>query len=344
MPIIAHNDLPTYERLRKEGKIILPRDFARHQDIREIHIGLLNMMPDAALEATERQFYRLIGGSNQIAQFYIHPFTLDSIQRGKKATDHIQLYYESFEQIQAQGLDALIISGANVSHAHLEKEPFWAQLKEVIDWANQSVTSTLTSCLATHAVIQFRYQQKRQPMGYKKWGVYPHQVVESHPLVNEINTQFDVPHSRYNAISEAQFKQAGLKVLVTSEQAGVHLATSEDGFKMVFFQGHPEYDAISLLKEYKREVILYRTGARSDYPPFPEHYLNPQARAILNEYAYQNKPDFPEKLLAKTIKNTWHDTAEAVIGNWVGLIYQITHPNRHIPYMDGIDPLNPLNL
>jgi homoserine O-succinyltransferase len=86
MPIVAHNDLPTLQRLRSDGTtIVLPAERAANQDIRELHIGLLNMMPDAALEATERQFFRLVGESNPIAQFYVHPFTLDAIPRGEKA-------------------------------------------------------------------------------------------------------------------------------------------------------------------------------------------------------------------------------------------------------------------
>ena len=85
MPIVAHNDLPTLQRLRSDGTtIVLPAERAANQDIRELHIGLLNMMPDAALEATERQFFRLVGESNPIAQFYVHPFTLDAIPRGEK--------------------------------------------------------------------------------------------------------------------------------------------------------------------------------------------------------------------------------------------------------------------
>ena len=68
MPIVAHNDLPTLQRLRSDGTtIVLPAERAANQDIRELHIGLLNMMPDAALEATERQFFRLVGESNPIA-------------------------------------------------------------------------------------------------------------------------------------------------------------------------------------------------------------------------------------------------------------------------------------
>jgi Homoserine trans-succinylase len=78
MPLVAHSELPTFHRLQQEGTTVLAHQRAIHQDIRELHIGLLNMMPDAALAATERQFFRLIGEANQIAQFYVHPFTLDS--------------------------------------------------------------------------------------------------------------------------------------------------------------------------------------------------------------------------------------------------------------------------
>ena len=76
MPLVANSQLPTFKRLEQEGETVLNRDNAVKQDIRELHIGLLNMMPDAALAATERQFFRLVGESNSIAQFYMHPFTL----------------------------------------------------------------------------------------------------------------------------------------------------------------------------------------------------------------------------------------------------------------------------
>ena len=95
MPLIAHSSLPSFERLKQQGETILSKDRAAHQDIRELHIGLLNMMPDSALEATERQFFRLIGHSNQVAQFYIHPFSIKSIKRGDVATKHIQKHYKT---------------------------------------------------------------------------------------------------------------------------------------------------------------------------------------------------------------------------------------------------------
>ncbi|NOQ64026.1 MAG: homoserine O-succinyltransferase, partial [Methyloprofundus sp.] len=258
MPLVAHTQLPTFQRLREEGEDILNSDRASHQHIRELHIGFLNIMPDAALEATERQFFRLIGACNQIAQFHIHPFTIDGLPRGAKAQAHIDQYYETFEQLKLDGLDALIISGANVTHPQLQDEDFWLPLTEVFSWAKQNVTSILCSCLATHALIQYCYDIERTPLPEKRWGVFSHTVMDrKHPLTAEINTRFDVPHSRFNEVFAADLQQKGIKVLVASAEAGIHLAVSPDGLRIVFFQGHPEYDDISLLKEYKREVMRY---------------------------------------------------------------------------------------
>jgi len=355
MPIVAHNELPTFERLREEGQTILTPDRAVQQTIRELHIGVLNMMPDAALAATERQFFRLVGESNPIAQFYLHPFTLPELPRDEAARAHIGQYYDSFEQIRAEGLDALIITGANVTHPDLPQEPFWEPLRTVFDWACENVTSVLCSCLATHAAMQFRHGEKRSPLpGGKRWGVFPHRVIRTtHPLINDVNTQFDVPHSRFNDISAAQFREAGLHVLAESTQAGVHLAVSADGFRVVYFQGHPEYDTVSLLKEYKREVLRFAAGERADYPPFPDNHFKPREQAILNEYRVRLEAaqsagsparEFPESLVAGHLDNTWHDTAEAIVGNWIGLVYQLTHEQRNLPFMDGVDPENPLGL
>ncbi|MGB5337796.1 MAG: homoserine O-succinyltransferase [Gammaproteobacteria bacterium] len=354
MPIVAHNALPTFQRLREEGQTILDPGRAMHQYIRELHIGLLNMMPDAALAATERQFYRLVGESNPIAQFYMHPFTLQELPRSPAAREHIDQYYDTFDEIREAGLDALIITGANVVHADLSQEAFWQPLRMVTDWAMDNVTSIFCSCLATHAMMQFRHGQKRAALPAKCWGVFPHRVMKPrHPLVNDVNTVFDVPHSRFNDISRQQFERAGLHVLAESDPAGVHLAVSADGIRVVYFQGHQEYDTVSLLKEYKREVLRYAGGERADYPPFPVNYLKPREQAILDEYRQhleaarktgREVPGFPEALVSKHLDNTWHDTAEGIVGNWVGLVYQLTHQDRKLPFMEGIDPENPLGI
>ncbi|MBT8047069.1 MAG: homoserine O-succinyltransferase [Xanthomonadales bacterium] len=354
MPLVQHSDLPTFSRLRKRGHEVLSLDRALHQDIRELHVGFLNMMPDAALEATERQFISLVGGCNRIAQFFVYPFSLPGLARGNDSLEYIERYYSTFEDLQKAGLDALIITGANVSNPALETESFWNPLMEVIAWAQENVASTLCSCLATHAVLKHFHGIDRQPLPAKRWGVYSHRVaVPAHPLLREINTRFYVPHSRYNDISRAQLQSAGLPVLVESEQGGVHMAVSPDGFRTIYFQGHPEYDTNSLLKEYKREVLRYLNGELHDQPPFPEHYFSESAAQSAERYIYEARralwedrdlPDFLEREIEPELDNTWGDTAKAIIANWLGLVYQLTNLDRRKQYMGGVNAADPLNL
>ncbi|HSH02625.1 MAG TPA: homoserine O-succinyltransferase, partial [Anaerolineae bacterium] len=285
MPLVAHSNLPTFDYLRQNGQEILTLNHALHQDIRELHIGFLNMMPDAALRVTEQQFMRLVGNCNQIAQFYVHPFSLPGLGRSPDTQAYIDQHYTTFDHLQKIGVDALIITGANVANPTLEQEPFWHPLQQVITWAQTHVTSVLCSCLASHALVKQLYNIDRQRLPRKRWGVYPHRVTaRTHPLLRDINTRFDVPHSRYNAILSAQARSADLHVLVESLAGDLHVAVSPDQFRIVYFQGHPEYDYNSLLKEYKREVLRFINNERPTYPPVPENYFPPAARNIADNY------------------------------------------------------------
>ncbi len=353
MPLVEHIQLPAFERLREAGQNVLPLNHALQQDIRELHIGLLNMMPDAALQVTEQQFMRLIGSSNQIAQIYVYPFSVPGLPRGAQTQAYMDEYYTSFEQLQDDGLDALIITGANVSNPRLELEPFWEPLTNVMDWAAQKVTSVLCSCLATHSLMKYMYRIDRQLLPQKQWGVYPHRVARpNHPLLRDINTRFDVPHSRYNTITHEQFEKAGLTILIESPEAGVHMAVSPDQFRNIYLQGHPEYYTNSLLKEYKREVNRYLNDER-DLPPYPEHYFVPEAQAIADAHIAQAErakqagnpiPEFPEAAIFPLLDNTWNDTGKAIFNNWLGLVYRLTHLDRKKLFMPGVDPENPLGL
>ena len=354
MPLVSNTKLPTFLRLKQEGQEILSHDRAKQQDIRALHIGLLNMMPDAALEATERQFFRLVGQSNPIAQYFMHPFSIPELARGKSARQHIDNYYESFEQVRDQGLDALIITGANVTNPELPLEPFWEPLSNIVEWALKNVTSTLCSCLATHACMQYLHGQPRIPRSRKLWGVFEHTIrMPEHPLVRNINTRFHVPHSRWNTITPEQFRAAALKILIEGVDSGVHLATSRDGFRLVFCQGHQEYDTISLLKEYQREINRFCSKEIYQYPVMPTNYFDPFLVAVLNEYRQHIEnavgagtaiPEFPTDIVTKRLHNVWTDTGKAVVGNWMGLVYQLTHPDRDKPFMPGVNPDDPLGL
>ncbi len=126
------------------------------------------------------------------------------------------------------------------------------------------------------------------------------------------------------------------------------MATSRDGLRLVCFQGHPEYDVFSLLKEYRREVTNYMEGKRPDHPPFPEHYFNERGKEIAATYKNAvldgKAGEFPEDALHANLENTWADSARSSIGAWVGLVYQVTNVDRKKPFMDGVDPNNPLGL
>ncbi len=362
MPLVAHSELPTFRKLRAGGHDVLTLDRALSQDIRELHIGLLNMMPDAALAATERQYMRLIGGCNQIVQIYVYPFTVPGLPRSEATAAYIREHYAEFDQLKEDGLDALILSGANVTNPSIELEPFWQPLQEVVAWAQDNVTSMLCSCLATHALVKLLYQIDRHPLGSKRWGVYSHRVQDrSHPLMREINTRFDVPHSRWNEVRRNELEAAGLQVLADSDDAGVHMAVSPDRFRIVYFQGHPEYDTNSLLKEYKRESMRFLAGDIDEPPPVPEHYFSTESLAVAEAYRHQavqakatgdtatgdtatgeTALDFPEDAFDPHLDNTWSDTGRALFNNWLGLVYQLTGLDRREPFMPGIDPDDPL--
>ncbi|MCU0692934.1 MAG: homoserine O-succinyltransferase [Polyangiaceae bacterium] len=361
MPLVEHADLPTFSRLREQGHLVLSLEQALRQDIRELHIGFLNMMPDGALQATERQFIRLVGNSNRIAQFFVYPFSLPGIQRGKDAQEHVDRHYFRFEQLQRDGLDALIITGANVENRHLDREPFWEPLVRCVNWARQNVVSVLCSCLATHALLKHLHGIERQPLAQKRWGVYSHRTARNgHPLLHDVNTRFDAPHSRHNDISRVALEEAGLTVLSESIHGEVHMAISPDQARVLYFQGHPEYDINSLLKEYKREVLRFAAGELAAPPPFPENYFNPKAQRIAQRYvdmvgrrrasrARENtsrlaEEEFPARELESELDNTWGDTAKVIVNNWLGLVYQLTHPDRTKQFMSHINPDDPLQL
>lgn len=169
-------------------------------------------------------------------------------------------------------------------------------------------------------------------------------------MVSTINTRFDAPHSHVYDTRCQQACDAGWHVLATGEVSGLYLAVSADGFRHVYCQGHPEYDINSLLKEYKREINRYSKGIGGK-PPLPENYFPEAALETLTGFldeldtalgAGVAAPSFPEDALLSLLDNTWSDTGRAIFNNWLGLVYQVTHRDRHIPFMAGIDRNNPL--
>lgn len=224
----------------------------------------------------------------------------------------------------------------------------------MIGWAAEHVTSILCSCLASHALVKFLYGIDRQGLPGKQWGVYNHRVRErGHPLLQNLNTRFDVPHSRWNMVTHDDLAAAGLPILVESDEAGVHMFVSPDQMRIVYMQGHPEYDYNSLLKEYKREVIRFLNHEIEAPPPYPEHYFSEKSGHLAQTYLKQAQaaralgepiPAFPEEDFEPLLDDTWGDTGKALFNNWLGLVYQLTNVDRRLPFAPGIDPSDPLGM
>lgn len=327
MAIIQHNTLPSIERLRLEG-VAVAAEANCDKSLPLLKIGLLNMMPDKALSATERQLIRLLGANPQ-CNVEVHLFTIPGIERSEEAQQYINEYYLDFASMQSMQLDAAVISGANVTQAALTDEPFWDDLESVLHWVQANVNSTICSCLATHAACKVFYGLDRKHLGDKCWGVYEHNVVnEKHKLMRGVEPQIAMCHSRFNDISKRNFLQNEAEILIFSESVGVQLAVDEK-LNLVFVQGHPEYDAISLLKEYKREVSGFVTQQRDTYPPLPDGYFNTNAQVLLSDYKQQllasANPveifaEFPEEQLLSDIQNPWQSAAQQIFSNWIDLV------------------------
>jgi len=295
--------------------------------MRAVRIGLLNLMPDAALQATERQFMRLVSAYGDAANLYVLPFAVRADYRADVALAHIGSYYSTFDELRDEDLDALIITGANPASADIATEAFWEPMIDVIEWGRDNVDSVLCSCLATHAILHHYHDTPRTELPERQWGVYDHEnLAPDHPLMAGVDAPVSAPHSHRYAVSRAEMERAGLTVLAASEEAGVHVAVDDGGRNFVCFQGHPEYDAISLLKEYKREVQRFLLGSRQTYPPFPDHYLAADARRLLDSYQRQvtesdfeqdTIPPFPEAELAGGYENTWVEAGMRIYRNWL---------------------------
>jgi len=324
MPLIAHSGLPAFEFLQRDGCAVVAR---ADPALPTLRIGLLNLMPDAALQATERQFLRLINAYGCSANLVVFPFAVEGDQRADIARAHIKSHYSNFAELQADGLDALIVTGANPAQDDITVEPFWQPMLDVLDWGWQHVESTLCSCLATHAILQHYHGKIRRELPQRQWGVYDHEIlVPEHPLLVGLSAPVSAPHSHRYAVSRYEIEAAGLTVLVDSADAGVHLAVGPDSHSLVLFQGHPEYDSFSLLKEYKREVWRFLTGSRQGYPPFPEHYFDADAVRRLEAYQRQvtecdfeqsTLPVFPEVELTGHCADTWSHAGRVIFRNWL---------------------------
>ena len=250
MPIKVQGELPAKEILENENIFVMDENRSMHQDIRPLQIVILNLMP--LKQETELQLLRAL--SNTPLQVDVTFLTVTSHVSQNTSANHLNKFYATFEEIKGNFYDGMIITGAPVEQMEYAEVDYWDELCTIMEWSKKKVTSTFHICWAAQAGLYYHFGLKKSLLPQKLFGVYPHKVSNRKvPLVRGFDDYFLAPHSRHTTVLPEDIHACKeLTVLAESEEAGVFLAITEDG-KQIFVMGHPEYDRVTLDKEYKRD-------------------------------------------------------------------------------------------
>jgi len=298
-------------------------DLTRDQAGADLTIGLINNMPDTALKATERQFMKLLQAAAGPRRIRFHCFSLPSVKRSPEAKWHVESEYSDLADLKRQKFDGLIVTGAEPVAPELDQEPYWRDLTDLIDWAKTNTRSTIWSCLAAHAAVLHLDGIGRRRLPAKCHGIFDCEAVTSDPLTQAAPAPLKVSHSRLNEIVESDIVQAGYQVLTRSALAGVDVFIRQYASRFVFFQGHPEYDALSLQREYLRDVGRYLARERDHYPHLPMSYFDAATEERLVRFEkrarHERHPALSNDLPALTLRAdiAAGSAAAALFRNWL---------------------------
>jgi homoserine O-succinyltransferase/O-acetyltransferase len=291
-----------------------------------LDIGLINNMPDSALIPTERQLFDLLDAAAGKLVVRLHFYTLETTPRSEWGQDYVRRYYRGTDDLLNGSLDAIIVTGAEPKAARLTEEPYWTTFVQVVDWASENTVSSVYSCLAVHGAVLHMDGVERRALTAKCIGVFTQTKAEDHPLMHDLPPVFRTPHARWNGVPEAALANCGYSVLARSIEAGVDCFVKRQNRSLfVHFQGHPEYDAQSLLGEFRRDMGRFLRGESEVCPTIPKGYFDAEAEEILTAFrrgAMTNRsPEFfagfPTDRLAKDVRNVWQSTARRIYRNWL---------------------------
>jgi homoserine O-succinyltransferase len=297
MPIKIPNQLPATKVLTDENIFVMTETRAMTQDIRPLKILLLNLMPTKI--DTETQLSRLLGNTPlQVELELIHTSTHKSKNTSQ---EHLLAFYQTFEDVKNRYFDGMIITGAPVERMEFEEVGYWEELCEIMEWTKTHVHSTFHICWGAQAVLYYHFGVPKKPLDKKMFGIFPHTAdYKRSILLRGFDDVFMVPHSRHTTVLREDIEAvSALKILASSEEAGVYAVSTENG-KQIFITGHSEYDAGTLNKEYVRDV---QAGKPID---IPVNY-------------------FPDDDPSKEPMVTWRSHANLLYSNWLNyFVYQTT--------------------
>ncbi len=250
MPIQIPNDLPATAELLRENIFVMTQTRAVSQDIRPLEIVLLNLMPTKV--TTETQLSRLLG--NTPLQVHLELMHVSSHIAKNTSQEHMLSFYKSFDELKDRKFDGMVITGAPVEQMEFEAVDYWQELCQIMEWSKTNVHSTFHICWGAQAGLYYHYGIKKWPLPEKLFGVYPHHAdYRRSILLRGFDDTFYVPHSRHTTVRREDIEAVpGLKILASSEQAGVYVVMSKEG-RQIFVTGHSEYDPDTLDREYRRD-------------------------------------------------------------------------------------------
>ena len=296
MPLRLKETLPVIEKLKKENIFAMTEERAQHQDIRQLKIAVLNLMPDK--QNTELQLLRLL--SNSPLQIEVTFIRLVTHQYKNTPASYLLNNYQPFYQIENKYFDGLIVTGAPVEKLEYEDVDYWGELSAIFEWAALHVTSTLYLCWAAQAGLYYHYGVRKSELDKKLSGVFSHTITDPQSeLMRGIDKNFYAPHSRYTGLNKDDIlSNDDLTIIAESDQTGVYIITDNKG--NVFVNGHPEYDLYRLAEEYIRDTD------KGLSPDVPKNY-------------------FPDDDPDKEPVSRWLSASNLLFTNWLNyFVYQIT--------------------
>ena len=312
---------------------MFPRESSGQVRVRRLHgkkgaplaIGLLNLMPDSAFAATEQQFRQLLAEATGQQHIQLDLLTLPAVARSGDVRAYVREHYRDFAEFSDTPLDGLIVTGTEPLQSDLRLEPYWHGLTQVVDWAAENTNSTLFSCLAAHAAVLHLDGIQRQPMKAKLTGVFACPKALQHWTTELLPETLVTPHSRWNGVMEADLLKYRYNVLSRSPEVGVDLFAKNVGSEFIFLQGHPEYAADTLLKEYRRDVRRYLTAERDIYPGLPANVFDSEIAVELENLARQAMRSrdvgllgsISQVALRQPLVASWQNQSNQFYRNWL---------------------------
>ena len=298
MPIAIPNDLPAAEILLNENIFVMKQTRAETQQIRPLEIVLLNLMPTKIV--TETQLSRMLG--NTPLQVHLELMMLSSHKPKNTPEEHLLAFYKTVDELKDRKFDGMVITGAPVENMPFEDVSYWEELTRIMEWSKDNVHSTFHICWGAQAGLYYHYGIQKHPLPEKLFGVFPHKAdYRQAILLRGFDDEFWVPHSRHTTIHREDIEAVpGLKILASSEEAGVYIVMNKEG-RQIFVTGHSEYDPDTLEREYFRDK--YRglpIQVPKNYYPNDDESLAPIVRwrghgnllysNWLNYFVYQTTP------------------------------------------------------